>query len=186
MSISMTSRTTGRRNVLAAAMLGGTTAAAGLLTSQRRALAQILAPVPTLSQILDQARDLSRFAGWAKRAGLQNEFATTGNTALFVPHNASIQRLSEQQVEAIERNTESLTSLVKAHLANYPYQILAGGSSNETAGGSGATIVSQTGTTIVVSNSGGALPRVNNFAIFVANMRASNGIAHCIDGVLGV
>jgi uncharacterized surface protein with fasciclin (FAS1) repeats len=53
-------------------------------------------------------------------------------------------------------------------------------------GGLGATVRSRAGTTIVISNGARSLPRVNEFRVFVANMRAANGIAHCIDGVLAL
>jgi hypothetical protein len=46
------------------------------------------------------------------------------------------------------------------------------------------TVRSRAGTRIVISNRPRNLPRMNDFRIFVANMLATNRIAHCIDGVL--
>lgn len=174
-----------RRVLLAGGLAGGAAVATAGLFRSSPAAAQGFLQAPSLLQVLERARDLSRFAAWVKQAGLEGEFAAAGDAALFVPHDEAIKRLSAQQLAAIEQNRETLTKTLRSHLAEYPYQILAGGSSSENAGGSGATIRSRAGSTIVITNSGGALPRVNNFAIFVANMRAANGIAHCIDGVLG-
>jgi len=175
-----------RRRVLFASGLAGSAAlaTAGLFQS-RPAAAQGFMQAPSLLELLERARELSRFAAWVKRAGLESELAAPGNVTLFVPHDAAIVRLSTQQLGAIEQNRETLARTVRAHLADYPFQILAGGSNDANNGGSGATVRSRAGSSIIVSNPGLALPSVDNFVIFVANMRAANGIAHCINGVLG-
>ncbi|HEV7266124.1 MAG TPA: fasciclin domain-containing protein [Falsiroseomonas sp.] len=170
-----------RRHLGRVAMAGSAAVAAATLFSGTRATAQ----TSTLLQIVERARDLSHFERWVKQAGLESEFTAAGNIALFVPHDEAIERLTAAQRQQIEGSRDSLRTAVLAHLADYPYQILAGGG-GESDGGSGGTVRAKAGNTIVITNGGRALPRVNNFAIFVANMRAVNGIAHCIDGVLTV
>jgi len=172
----------GRRTLGAAAAAGSAVIAAAALFGGRPATAQ----QSTLLQVLERSRDLSRFAAWVKQAGLENELAAPGNVALFVPHDEAVERLTAAQLQRIEANRDTLRRAVHAHLAEWPNQLLAGGSSGESEGGSGATIRSRAGTTIIIANGARSFPRVNEFRVYVANMRASNGIAHCIDGVLGL
>ena len=171
----------GRRHLGRIALAGSAAVAAVTLFPGTRAAAQ----APTLLQIVNSSRDLSHFARWVKQSGLESEFTAGVNLALFVPHDEAIERLTAAQRQRIEANRDALRVAVLAHLAEYPHQILAGGG-GESDGGSGGIVRSRAGNTITIVNGGRALPRVNNFAIFVANMRAANGIAHCIDGVLTV
>jgi len=174
-----------RRRVLLATGLAGSAAlaAAGLFHS-RPAAAQGFLQASSLLEILQHSRELTLFHGWVKQAGLERELAAPGNVALFVPHDGAIMSLTAQQLGAIEQNRETLTRTIRAHLADYPHQILAGGTDRDNSNGANEAVRSRAGSTIFISNPGGSLPRVNSFAIFVSNMRAANGIAHCIDGVL--
>jgi uncharacterized surface protein with fasciclin (FAS1) repeats len=171
----------GRRQIGRIALAGSAAVAAATLFSTTHATAQ----APTLLQIIERARDLSIFAGWVKRAGLEGELTAGSNLALFVPHDEAVERLTAAQRQRIEASRDALRNAVLTHLAEYPHQILAGGG-GEGDGGSGGIVRARAGNTIVIVNGGRALPRVNSYAIFVANMRAANGIAHCIDGVLGI
>jgi uncharacterized surface protein with fasciclin (FAS1) repeats len=173
----MTDVTTTTRRSLGFAGLSGF-ALAATLPAGRAAQAQ----PGSLLDLINTARDLSHFAGLIRAAGLEEEFRRPGNFGVFIPHNAAVEKLSGFRLRELENNREVMRQTILYHVTTFTKQILAGGSSESS--GMVDTIRSVAGGTLHLTYGMGALPRINGAPIFVANMRASNGIAHCVDEVL--
>lgn len=170
--------TTTRRGLSALALTGAAVAAGGVLP--RRAGARAI----TLMQIIDAGGDMSRFAALIRRAGLEQLFTQPGPVGVFVPHNAAVERLSAHRMRRLDQDQEALRRTIRHHVTDFTQQILAGGFSDAASGSRSEMARALDGATLMITHNAGSLPRVDGAPVFVANMRASNGIAHCIDAVL--
>lgn len=167
------------RRGFAAASLGTAALAAGALRPGPAA-----AQPADLMQLLESASDLTRFAAFVRRAGLEAELTRPGQIGLFVPSNTAIERLPPLQLRELEGSSEALRRTVRHHMTDFTQQITPGGMSQGASSGQSASIRTAEGGTLALSFGTGSLPHVDGVRIAVANMRAANGIAHCIDGVL--
>lgn len=127
---------------------------------------------------------MSRFAALIRQAGLEPLFSRPGPIGVFVPHNLAIERLPVHRLHQLEQDPEGLRRTIRHHVTDFTRQILAGGFSESSPSARSETARTPDGATLSVSHNAGSMPRVDATPIFVANMRASNGMAHCIDAVL--
>lgn len=139
---------------------------------------------PTILQVIDAGADMSRFAALIRAAGLERLFTQPGPIGVFVPHNAAVERLSAHRLRQLEQDPEALRRTIRHHVTDFTRQILAGGFSDSSSGSRSETARALDGATLTITHDAGSLPRVDGAPVFVANMRAANGMAHCIDAVL--
>jgi uncharacterized surface protein with fasciclin (FAS1) repeats len=109
-------------------------------------------------------------------AGLDDELSTGGPFTLFAPTNAAFAALPAGVLDAVLADVDLLTDILLYHVASGT--TLSSGLSN------GQTIPTLlTGATLSVSIMGGTV-EINDATVTQADLEASNGVIHVIDGVL--
>ncbi len=137
----------------------------------------------SLLDILKGSRDLRRFAALVNELGMEAEFTKPGPFGIFVPHDAAFLDASPARLRAATASTEAARRLVMNHITPFTGLILPGGNANSESGTTDS-FTSAAGQPLQLMQRSGALPSVNGLRVYVANVRASNGMAHCIDGIL--
>jgi len=159
-------------------------ASAGSLAAQPAA-AQTGSRSMTLLEVLAASRDLTVFAGLVKAAELEGELGKPGRFGFFVPHDpwfGSFEAPSRQELTA---DRERLRRLVLNHITTEAPIVYPGGTGGMA---SHETIVLSTlsGRSVSLWNGVAGVPRIEGRLIYVANVPASNGIAHCIHGLITI
>lgn len=155
--------------------------AAGAAALPRPASAQAM----TLLDVVNVSRDLSRFAGLVKAAGVEGELTRPGQFGLFAPHNPYFESINAPAMEALTRDIPRLRRVLLRHVTTRPVSVYPGGRGGMEGGGDLELLQTLSGDSVAVWNGAGSQPRIEGRVIWVANVRASNGIAHCIDGLIG-
>ncbi len=137
----------------------------------------------TLLDIINGSRDLRQFAALVRELGMQGEFTKTGPLGVFVPHDAAFLDASPARLRIVTATPDAKRRLVMNHITPFVGLILPGGNA-ESDGGTVDNFNSATGQSLQLTQRSGALPSINGLRVYVANVRASNGVAHCIDGIL--
>lgn len=134
-----------------------------------------------LWEMISAAPQSARFAQLVRMAGAEGELTQSRQLAVFAPTNAALERMSAFRLAEIMREQAQARRLVQNHLTTWtrPVEL----------GTSGATMgtdrfQSLAGTSMSLDFGHGGLPRVNGQPIIFANVRASNGLIHLVDGVL--
>jgi uncharacterized surface protein with fasciclin (FAS1) repeats len=138
----------------------------------------------TLLDVVNVSRDLSRFAGLVKAAGLEGELSKPGQFGLFAPHNPYFESFHAPTMETLVGDLGRLRRVLLRHITTKPVMVYPGGLGSER-GGDLELLRTVGGDSVAVWNGGGGQPRIEGRVIWVANVAASNGIAHCIDGLIG-
>lgn len=139
----------------------------------------------SLLDILKGSRDLRRFAALVNDLGMEAEFTRPGPFGIFVPHDAAFLDASPARLRAATATPEAARRLVMNHITPFTGLILPGGNANSESGTTDS-FNSAAGQPLQLMQRSGALPSINGLRVYVANVRASNGVAHCIDGILFV
>jgi uncharacterized surface protein with fasciclin (FAS1) repeats len=132
---------------------------------------------PTLAEIAVQTDDLSTLLAAVQTAGLVDALAGDGPLTVFAPTNEAFARLPEGTVEGLllDENRDQLTSILLYHVVAGSYS--AGDLSD------GQQIETLSGGQLTVRIADGAVT-INGVPVVLADVDASNGVAHVIDGVL--
>lgn len=138
-----------------------------------------------LLEVLTMSGDLTKFAELVKAAGLEQELTKPGRFGLFAPHDPYFNSLNAPTMEALRANRERLQRVIKDHITTDAITVFPGGVGGSEGGARTTMLTTLTGRTVVVWNGGGGLPRIEGRVIWVANLSVSNGVAHCIDGLIG-
>jgi uncharacterized surface protein with fasciclin (FAS1) repeats len=139
----------------------------------------------TLLDVVNVSRDLSRFGALVKAAGIEGELTKPGQFGLFAPHNPYFDSLNAPTMEALTRDVPRLRRVLLRHITTKPVSVYPGGRGGMEGGGDLELLATVGGDTVAVWNGAGGAPRIEGRLIYVANVRASNGIVHCIDGLIG-
>lgn len=139
----------------------------------------------TLLDVVNVSRDLSRFAALVKAAGIEGELTRPGRFGLFAPHNPYFESINAPTMEALTRDVARLRRVLLRHVTTKPVMVYPGGRGGMEGGGDLELLQTLSGDSVAVWNGGGSQPRIEGRVIWVANVSTSNGIAHCIDGLIG-
>ena len=132
----------------------------------------------TLLDILRQQEQLSTFVGLVDAAELGTMLTNPGEFTVFPPTNAAFAGLSEEAFAEIRDNPNKRREVVLYHIGQGRF-----GSSDLLTSGE-SEIVTALGNKVTTARSGMSL-RLNGSAnVLRADLEASNGIIHFIDGVL--
>ncbi|WP_439576539.1 fasciclin domain-containing protein [Elioraea sp.] len=138
-----------------------------------------------LLEVLKISGDLRKFAELVKLAGLEQELTKPGRFGLFAPHDPYFNSLNAPTMQALTSDRERLQKVIKDHITTDAITVLPGGGGGSEVAAQTTMLTTLTGRTVVVWNGGGGLPRIEGRVIWVANLSVSNGVAHCIDGLIG-
>lgn len=132
----------------------------------------------TTQNILDLASEnpqLSQLVAAIEAAGLTDALEQAGPITVFAPNNDAFAQLDQTDLTALLADPASLGDILQYHVVegSYPTSELSDGDTLTTLEGTDLT-VSVTGDTVTV---GGA-------EVVQADLEASNGVIHVIDGVL--
>jgi len=135
------------------------------------------APTQTISQLAAATPTLSTLTAALTQAGLVSTLNGTGPFTVFAPVNAAFTALPAGVVDNLlaSGNAAILTKLLGYHVV--------AGRFNAADLTNGQVLTTTEGTTLTVTISGGVV-RVGGAAVTTADVAASNGVVHLIDGVL--
>ncbi len=168
-----------RRSMGLAASAVALAAAGGTLVSPAAAQAQGM----TLLQVLKASRDLSIFAGLVKTADLEAEFSKPGRFGFFVPHDPFFGSFEAPSMQDLTSDKQRLQRLVLNHVTTVAPVVYPGGNGSENSPES-MSLTTLSGRSVALWNGAGGVPRIHGRLIYVANVPASNGVAHCIHGLI--
>lgn len=137
----------------------------------------------TLLGVLKASRDLSIFAKLVKTAGLEDELAKPGRFGFFVPHDPFFGSFEAPSMQDLTADRDRLKRLVLNHVTTAAPIVLPGGNGSEQ-GPELVQLTTLSGRAIGLWNGAGGVPRINGRLIYVANVPATNGVAHCIHGLI--
>ena len=134
---------------------------------------------PSITDITGEIDALSTLDGALDQAGLKDDLSGSGPFTVFMPLNSAFDQIETREL-TLPRNEALLTEVLTYHVI--PQEI----KFRESGGlGAGTTQTFQTleGDSVTVSVTEGAIT-VNGVAVSNADVDASNGVAHVVDGVL--
>ncbi|KAA2211220.1 fasciclin domain-containing protein [Teichococcus oryzae] len=130
--------------------------------------------------LISSAPAVSGFAQIIKTHGMEEAFQAPGEFGFFVPVNTALERTSPMQLERFRTDKEFARQIILNHITDYDGLV-------------SAFIGQGTGTTTQVKTKAGksltlttgvGVPSIGGQPITYANIPASNGRCHAIDGVL--
>jgi len=130
-------------------------------------------PDQTITELAANNSDLSTLVGALQQAGLADDLEGQGPFTVFAPTNAAFNGIDTDELTSDDALLEEVLQ----------YHVVAG---QEIASGDiedGQTVETLQGETLTFSVDGGTV-RVNGATVQTADVQASNGIVHTIDGVL--
>merc|ERR1711878_221611 len=125
------------------------------------------------------ANGASTLIDFAVKAGLADTLTGEGPFTVFAPTNAAFAALPQEIVDAVSADTELLKSVLLYHVV--PGNIMSSQASND------LTLDTAEGTSLrvnVYSKGYGNTITVNGKSVIKADVKASNGVIHFIDGVM--
>jgi len=129
-------------------------------------------PDPTITELAGNASNLSTLAGALGQAGLDDDLNGDGPFTVFAPSNTAFQQID---VNDLTSDSELLEEVLTYHVVQG--EITASDISD------GQTVETLEGETLRFSVSNGGV-QVNGANVTTADLQASNGVVHVIDGVL--
>jgi len=129
-------------------------------------------PDPTITELAGNASNLSTLAGALGQAGLDDDLNGDGPFTVFAPSNTAFQQID---VNDLTSDSDLLEEVLTYHVVQG--EITASDISD------GQTVETLEGETLRFSVSNGGV-QVNGANVTTADLQASNGVVHVIDGVL--
>jgi transforming growth factor-beta-induced protein len=129
-------------------------------------------PDPTITELAGNASNLSTLAGALGQAGLDDDLNGDGPFTVFAPSNTAFQQIDVNDLTA---DSDLLEEVLTYHVVQG--EITASDISD------GQTVETLEGETLRFSVSNGGV-QVNGANVTTADLQASNGVVHVIDGVL--
>ncbi|MFM7101770.1 MAG: fasciclin domain-containing protein, partial [Verrucomicrobiota bacterium] len=128
----------------------------------------------TIAQVVATTPDLSTLSTALQAGGLVGILNGPGPFTLFAPRNSAIEALGTNVLNALLSDTNLLVDILTYHVfaGSKPAASLAAG-----------PLVMVNGDTATVAIQNGTV-RINNAAVVVADVPASNGVVHILDAVL--
>jgi uncharacterized surface protein with fasciclin (FAS1) repeats len=145
--------------------------AQGQRTSQEKA------PMKNIAQIAVESGSFNTLVAALKAAGLVETLQGAGPFTVFAPTDAAFEKLPEGTVTALLADREKLTAILT-------YHVIAGKvMAADIVSANGATPSTVNGSPLDIAVRGGRV-YVNGTQVVTADIVASNGVIHVIDGVL--
>jgi uncharacterized surface protein with fasciclin (FAS1) repeats len=137
-------------------------------------------PKQTIAQTLANNKSLTTLVNLLNKTNVNNETLTDvlngpGNYTVFAPDNAAFAKVNASTLADLQNNTTALTQLLSYHVV--PTKLLA---NNFTGSG---TLMTLNGLSLPFSVSGTTI-QVGNATVTEADINATNGVIHVINGVL--
>jgi transforming growth factor-beta-induced protein len=134
-------------------------------------------PPPSISVLASNTPDLSTLLSALRASGLDSTLAGTGPFTVFAPVNSAFAALPPAQLQALlaTGNRAILRDLLQAHVI--PGTLTAAQLRD------GQTVTTAEGSTLTIRVTGGTVT-VNGRTVRTADVPASNGVVHLIDGVI--
>jgi uncharacterized surface protein with fasciclin (FAS1) repeats len=118
---------------------------------------------------------LSMFAGWIKKAGLDKSLSSTKKVTVFAPDNAAIKKLSKTELGKLTKDTKALAGVVLFNVVS--------GSDTQAKLEKDKKAKTEEGADVALATTAGKL-HVGKATVIKANMTASNGEVDEVNAVL--
>ncbi|MGD0327359.1 MAG: fasciclin domain-containing protein [Halobacteriota archaeon] len=132
-------------------------------------------PKQTIAETLANNTTFTQLASLLKKANLTDVLNGPGNYTLFAPTNAAFAKVNASTLADLQNNTTALRTLLLYHVV--PTKLFA---SDFTGSG---TLTTVNGLSVPYSVNGTTI-QVGNATVTKADINATNGVIHVIDGVL--
>lgn len=129
---------------------------------------------PTIAALAASTPQLSTLLSLVKQAGLADELAAPGELTVFAPTNAAFANVPKKTLDALGSDADALKRVLLYHVL--PKELMA----SELSRSWQPTLADRK--VRVRINANGV--RINNANVTAADIKASNGVVHLIDGVL--
>jgi uncharacterized surface protein with fasciclin (FAS1) repeats len=164
-SMSITTSSLFRRNLLAAVAVGFATLVTGCAT--------VSAPV-TVAETIAKTPELSTLNGLVAAAGLTDALKAAGPFTVFAPTNDAFKAVPAKTMDDLAKHPEKLKAVLT-------YHVVAG--KTMAASVKNSKVASLNGASLELSKAGDFVT-VESAAVTKADISASNGVIHIIDSVL--
>ncbi len=160
-----------------AILLAAVAAVAAPLSAQAasKAKPKTHASAKTALEVIKADPQLSMFADWIKKAGLDKSLSATKKITVFAPDNAAIGKLSKSDLDKLTKDTKALSGVVLYHVVS--------GDQTQAKLEKDKTAKTEQGKDVTLATTDGKL-HVNQATVVKADMAASNGEVDEIDAVL--
>ena len=135
--------------------------------------ASVPAPV-SIADTVSQNPSLSTFNGLIAQAGLSSTLQGTGPFTVFAPSNNAFTLLPAKTMDDLEKNPEKLKNILTFHIITG--KLMAAEVKN-------SSVKTLNGSTLALSKAGDFVT-IEDAMAEKADIQASNGVIHIIDGVL--
>jgi uncharacterized surface protein with fasciclin (FAS1) repeats len=132
-------------------------------------------PTQTVAQLAENNTNFTTLVSLLKKANLTDMLNGPGNFTLFAPTNAAFAKVNASTLADLQNNTPALNTLLLYHVV--PEKLLA---NNLTGSG---TLPTANGFSLPYSVNGTTI-QVGNATVTEADINATNGVIHVINGVL--
>jgi PGF-CTERM protein len=132
-------------------------------------------PTQTLAQIAANNTNLTNFTSLLKKANLTDVLNGPGNFTVFAPDNTAFSKVDAATLGGLQNNTTALRNLLLYHVIPKKYL-----SSDFTGSG---TLQTVNGLALPYSVNGTTV-KVDDATVTKADINATNGVIHVIDGVM--
>jgi len=161
--------------IAAALVIVSIVGASSVAFAQTQTTTATAQPKQTIAETLANNTTFTQLASLLKRANLTDVLNGPGNYTLFAPTNAAFAKVNASTLADLQNNTTALRTLLLYHVV--PTKLFA---SDFTGSG---TLTTVNGLSLPYSVNGTTI-QVGNATVTKADINATNGVIHVIDGVL--
>ena len=161
--------------IAAALVIVSIVGASSVAFAQTQTTTATAQPKQTIAETLANNTTFTQLASLLKKANLTDVLNGPGNYTLFAPTNAAFAKVNASTLADLQNNTTALRTLLLYHVV--PTKLFA---SDFTGSG---TLTTVNGLSVPYSVNGTTI-KVGNATVTKADINATNGVIHVIDGVL--
>ena len=161
--------------ITAALVIVSIVGASSVAFAQTQTTTATAQPKQTIAETLANNTTFTQLVSLLKKANLTDVLDGPGNFTLFAPTNAAFAKVNASTLADLQNNTTALTTLLLYHVV--PTKLLA----NDFTGS--GTLTTVNGLSLPYSVNGTTM-QVGNATVTKADINATNGVIHVIDGVL--
>jgi uncharacterized surface protein with fasciclin (FAS1) repeats len=161
--------------IAAALVIVSIVGASSVAFAQTQTTTATAQPKQTIAETLANNTTFTQLVSLLKKANLTDVLDGPGNFTLFAPTNAAFAKVNASTLADLQNNTTALTTLLLYHVV--PTKLLA----NDFTGS--GTLTTVNGLSLPYSVNGTTI-QVGNATVTKADINATNGVIHVIDGVL--
>jgi uncharacterized surface protein with fasciclin (FAS1) repeats len=161
--------------IAAALVIVSIVGASSVAFAQTQTTTATAQPKQTIAETLANNTTFTQLVSLLKKANLTDVLDGPGNFTLFAPTNAAFAKVNASTLADLQNNTTALKTLLLYHVV--PTKLLA----NDFTGS--GTLTTVNGLSLPYSVNGTTI-QVGNATVTKADINATNGVIHVIDGVL--